>query len=127
MTTPEYRRGDTVDLSVIHAAFCDGFSDYLVPITMGEEPFEARFFGLECNRRELSFVALVDGTPAGVLLGGVRELHGIRTMRMVHTLCDRGHPRGSAEQMLPELFSWGNLPCPNEIGKMLEALRNHQG
>lgn len=82
MSAPDYRRCDTLDPAIVHAAFSRGFSDYVVSFAMSVEDFEARFFGIECNHRAQSFVALVDGNPAGVILGGVRELQGVRTMRM---------------------------------------------
>lgn len=82
MPTPEYRRCDEVDLELVHAAFTRGFSDYVVSFSLGVDDFAARFFGVECNAREQSFVALVGGSPAGIILGGVRELGGARTMRM---------------------------------------------
>ncbi|MCX4243341.1 GNAT family N-acetyltransferase [Paraliomyxa miuraensis] len=82
MTELEYHRCDAIDPTVVHAAFSRGFSDYVVQFSLGVDAFEQRFFGIECNQRACSFVALVDGEPAGLILGGVRTLEGVRTMRM---------------------------------------------
>lgn len=82
MPGPEYHRCDSIDLGLVHAAFGRGFADYRISFAMSMEAWQQRFFGIEGNQRSCSFVALVDGVPAGLVLGGVRELAGVPTMRM---------------------------------------------
>ncbi len=65
-----------------HAAFTRGFADYAVRLDVDLETFTARFFGVEGNTPEHSFVALAEGEPIGVILGGVQRFAGALTMRM---------------------------------------------
>ncbi len=70
-----------VDESIIFETFMEGFSDYHIKVEMKQDFFFERFFGPEGNAKEFSFVAFDGDTPVGVLLGGIREQDGIRTMR----------------------------------------------
>ncbi|MBB6479556.1 GNAT family N-acetyltransferase [Spirochaeta isovalerica] len=70
----------------IFEAFSRGFSDYIIKFDMSEDFFFDHFFGAEGNRRELSWLALEDGKPAGLVLGGIRSFDGLKTMRC-GTMC----------------------------------------
>ncbi|WP_411680845.1 GNAT family N-acetyltransferase [Clostridium thailandense] len=76
-----YRRCTEVDINLVFAAFIIGFSDYIVKIRVPKEFFVKRFFGPEGNKLELSFIALDSNKPVGIVLGGVKEYEGIKTMR----------------------------------------------
>lgn len=65
----------------IYEAFKLGFSDYLIPIEITMDAFFHRFFGKEGNSLDLSFIALDGEESIGLILGGIRELNGKRTMR----------------------------------------------
>lgn len=79
--TISYKTCADAAMSEIFAAFSLGFSDYLIPLTMDQEAFAARFFGPEGNSLELSFMALDQDRPVGLVLGGIRQFDGLRTMR----------------------------------------------
>jgi ribosomal protein S18 acetylase RimI-like enzyme len=85
----------------IFEAFRLGFSDYIIPLTMNEMEFIAHFFGPEGNQLEYSYIAFDGIHPVGVILGGVRLLDGIKTMRC-GTLCLKPEYRGKGVSQ--ELF-----------------------
>lgn len=82
-------RACEVERALFFRAFSEGFSDYLIKLSMGEEEFYGRFFGVEGNEPDRSFIALeADGDGGaesergvGVILGGIRDFDGARTMR----------------------------------------------
>lgn len=76
-----YKLSTDVTDNQIFEAFTQGFSDYFFPITMTEEEFMKHFFGPEGNSKEHSFIAFDDHKPIGIILGGIRTLDGIKTMR----------------------------------------------
>lgn len=82
-----------VTMSQIYDAFSLGFSDYIVPLKMSKDAFESRFFGPEGNSLRLSFIALDDEHPIGLILGGIRFFDGLKTMRC-GTLCIAPEYRG---------------------------------
>ncbi|MCB9756771.1 MAG: GNAT family N-acetyltransferase, partial [Myxococcales bacterium] len=82
MTGVVVRPVSELGIAACHAAFTRGFADYAVPLDLSLEQFEQRFFGVECNAPERSHVALVDGAPVGVILGGARPFAGAPTLRM---------------------------------------------
>lgn len=77
----------------INEAFQAGFSDYMIQITMGKEEMLGRFFGPEGNDKSLSYVALDGERGVGLVLGGVRIMNGIKTMRC-GTMCIDPEYRG---------------------------------
>ncbi|WMT41437.1 GNAT family N-acetyltransferase [Paenibacillus sp. D2_2] len=77
----KYYRGTEQDMKVLFTAFQAGFVDYMVKLDLTEEQFAAHFFGQEGNALEHSFVALYGGEAVGIILGGIKEYEGIRTMR----------------------------------------------
>lgn len=57
------------------------FRDYIIPHQLDKAKFIEMFFGPEGNQRDLSYIALKDGKPVGVVLGGMKNLDGVPTMR----------------------------------------------
>lgn len=70
----------------IHQAFQVGFSDYIVKMEFSKEEFVNRFFGPEGNQLEHSFIVLDDERPIGLILGGIKDYEGLKTLRC-GTLC----------------------------------------
>jgi GNAT superfamily N-acetyltransferase len=85
----------------IYAAFIKGFSDYIIKLEMSKEAFVKRFFGPEGNELKYSFIALDGSNPVGVILGGIKEYEGIKTMRC-GTLCI--HPEYRRQGISQKLF-----------------------
>lgn len=88
-----YKNCEDVTMKEIFEAFASGFSDYVVPLTMDQNAFEARFFGPEGNSLNLSFIAFDQNQPIGLILGGIRQFDGLKTMRC-GTLCIAPDYRG---------------------------------
>jgi ribosomal protein S18 acetylase RimI-like enzyme len=76
-----YKKCNEVDVDVVFKAFSIGFSDYIIKFDMTKDFFIDRFFGPEGNALENSFVAIDDDKPVGIVLSGIKEYEGIRTMR----------------------------------------------
>lgn len=77
----ECRKLANVPIADIFNAFCSGYSDYFFPLHIRQEQFADIFFGAEGNDKALSYAAY-DGTAiVGLILGGIRTMDGIRTMR----------------------------------------------
>lgn len=97
----DYKCCADVHRKVIFEAFCEGFSDYIIKFNATEDSFFERFFGVEGNRLEYSFIAMEEGKGVGLVLGGIRELDGLKTMRCgamcVSPLCRR---KGIAGELL---------------------------
>ncbi|MHB0883281.1 GNAT family N-acetyltransferase [Paenibacillus sp. SEL1] len=81
-----YMRCNDVSMEHIFQAFSLGFSDYSIRLTTDQDDFAARFFGPEGNTRNHSFLAMDEDQPIGLILGGVRQFDGYKTMRC-GTLC----------------------------------------
>lgn len=76
-----YAKGSEVGVDPVYEAFSIGFSDYMVAMDISREAFAKRFFGPEGNDLNHSHIALEDGKPIGVVLGGVKMYEGVKTMR----------------------------------------------
>lgn len=76
-----YKKCSEVDIDLVFKAFNNGFEDYIIKVQMSQEFFIKRFFGPEGNSLDLSFIALDEDKPIGVVLGGVKVYEGIKTMR----------------------------------------------
>lgn len=81
-----YKRADQVGKEQVFEAFQKGFADYLIKFEMTQEVFFHRFFGIDGNDLSLSYVAFDEDRPMGLILGGIKEFDGVRTMRC-GTLC----------------------------------------
>jgi ribosomal protein S18 acetylase RimI-like enzyme len=77
----EYKYGSDVAFDDIYEAFVVGFSDYFIKFSLSKDDFKNRFFGPEGNSIEHTFVAYDGKKPIGVILGGIKEFDGIKTMR----------------------------------------------
>lgn len=76
-----YKKCTDISMDNIFKAFSLGFSDYIIKLQMPQGIFETRFFGAEGNSLEYSFAAFDDDSPVGVILGGMKEYEGIKTLR----------------------------------------------
>ena len=81
-----YKRADQVEKEQVFEAFQKGFSDYLIKFEMTQGDFFHRFFGTDGNELSLSYVAFDEDRPVGLILGGIKEFDGVRTLRC-GTLC----------------------------------------
>lgn len=76
-----YVTGDKIEIGQIYKAFMIGFSDYIIKVDLAEASFISRFFGPEGNDLNLCHVALDDGEPVGLVMGGIRLWDGMKTLR----------------------------------------------
>lgn len=76
-----YKKCTEDDVPDLYGAFSAAFADYLVPLRMDEQTFRLHMLKKDGNRAENSFLALDDGEPVGLILGGAREYGGMQTMR----------------------------------------------
>lgn len=90
-----------VEFEKVYNAFRIGFSDYIIKLEISKEDFMKRFFGPEGNQLENSFIALDDGNPIGLILGGIKDYEGIKTIRC-GTLCI--HPDYRGKEISKNLF-----------------------
>lgn len=76
-----YKKCSEVDVDMVFKAFSIGFSDYIIKFDMTKDFFINRFFGPEGNDLENSFIAIDADKPVGIVLSGIKEYEGIKTMR----------------------------------------------
>ncbi len=76
-----YNRCTEVEFEKVYEAFQIGFSDYIIKIKISKDDFLKRFFGPEGNHLEYSFVALDQEKPIGLILGGIKNYEGVKTLR----------------------------------------------
>jgi len=76
-----YKRCTEVDTDAIYEAFIAGFSDYIIKMDMSKDNFQKRFFGPEGNSPEYSVIAFDDHKPVGLILGGIKDYEGLKTLR----------------------------------------------
>ena len=98
-----YKRCDEVDIELIYNAFSIGFSDYIIKLDMPKDFFVKRFFGPEGNNLESSFIALDDNRPVGVVLSGIKEYEGIKTIRCGTLAVDPEYRGNGVSKRLMEL------------------------
>ncbi|HDR4357378.1 TPA: GNAT family N-acetyltransferase, partial [Bacillus cereus] len=77
----QYKRCSDVNIDLVYEAFKVGFSDYIIKMEVSKGDFIQRFLGPEGNLLEHSFLALEEGKPVGVILGGIKDYESIKTMR----------------------------------------------
>lgn len=92
---------NNIEFEKVYNAFRIGFSDYIIKLEISKEDFMKRFFGPEGNQLENSFIALDKGNPIGLILGGIKDYEGIRTIRC-GTLCV--HPDYRGKEISKNLF-----------------------
>lgn len=88
-----YKLCSEVSEDQIFEAFDGGFSDYMIDITMEKDQMLEHFFGPEGNDKDLSYVALDGQRGVGLVLGGIRFMNGVKTMRC-GTMCIHPDYRG---------------------------------
>lgn len=76
-----FKNCSEVDFELVYNCFNEGFSDYIVQLHLPLEDFRKRFFGAEGNELKNSFIVLEENGPVGLILGGIKEYQGIKTMR----------------------------------------------
>ena len=96
-----YKNCTEVEFEKIYKAFLIGFSDYMIKFEMSKEVFLKHFFEIEGNKLEYSFIALDDEKPVGLILGGIKNYEGVKTIRCGALCVDPGY-RGSG--ISKELF-----------------------
>jgi ribosomal protein S18 acetylase RimI-like enzyme len=82
----QYKRCSEVSKELTYKVFRAGFADYMIQFKISQEDFFKRFFGPEGNILEHSFIALEEEKPIGLVLGGIRDFEGRKTMRC-GTMC----------------------------------------
>lgn len=92
---------NNVEFEKVYNAFRIGFADYIIKIDISEEGFMERFFGPEGNQLEHSFIALDNGSPVGLILGGIKDYEGTKTIRC-GALCI--HPDYRGKKISRDLF-----------------------
>lgn len=97
----QYKCCTDVEMEKIYIAFKQGFSDYMIKMDISQEDFFKRFFGPEGNSLEHSFIALEGEEPIGLILGGIKNYEGLKTIRC-GTLCINPEHRGKG--ISQELF-----------------------
>lgn len=103
MKMVSYKRCSDVDVNLVHYAFQIGFSDYIIKIQMPKELFISRFFITEGNNINKSFIALDKDRPIGIVLGGMRNYEGVKTMRCGSLAVDPQYREGGIGKKLMEL------------------------
>lgn len=88
-----YDKCSNIEFEKVYQGFKSGFSDYIIKTEISKQDFMKRFFGPEGNKLEYSFIALDDGNPVGLILGGIKVYEGVNTLRC-GTLCIHPEYRG---------------------------------
>jgi ribosomal protein S18 acetylase RimI-like enzyme len=96
-----YKKCTEVEFEKVYKGFNIGFSDYIIKLELPQEDFLKRFFGPEGNSLEYSHIALDGEEPVGVILGGIKEYEGVKTIRC-GALCI--HPDYRGKGVSQELF-----------------------
>lgn len=112
----KYSKCSSAVFDHVHNAFQIGFSDYFINMEMSKETFHNKFFGPEGNQLENSFIAFEDDKPIGLILGGIRNYEGVKTLRC-GTLCI--HPDYRAQGIAKELYKYHKKVAINNNCKQL--------
>ena len=76
-----YLSGNHVPLDLIYQAFIEGFSDYIMKVDITKDAFVQRFFYVDGNAPQFTCVAFAADKPVGVMLGGIKQYEGVKTLR----------------------------------------------
>lgn len=76
-----YKKASEVSLELLYTTFSEGFSDYIFPMKISFEAFVERFFSVDGNILDASYIALDGEKGVGVIFSGIRPLDGINTLR----------------------------------------------
>lgn len=96
-----YSKCTDVEFEKVYEAFRIGFSDYIIKVEISKDGFLNRFFGPEGNHLEHSFIALDQEKPIGLILGGIKNYEGVKTLRC-GALCI--HPDYRGKGVSKQLF-----------------------
>lgn len=103
MSTIIYKPCSEVPFDSVYDAFRIGFSDYIIPLEMPKDLFNKHFFGPEGNGLEYSYIAMDGDKAVGLLLGGIKEYEGLKTLRC-GAMCVHPEYRGKEMGISLELF-----------------------
>ncbi|QLY79921.1 GNAT family N-acetyltransferase [Clostridium intestinale] len=95
-----YIKCTDIDKQTIYKTFIKGFSDYIIKFEIKEDDFFHKFFEVEGNSLDNSYIAIKDGIGLGIILGGIKSYEGIKTLRCGALAVDnnyRGH--GISEEL----------------------------
>lgn len=76
-----YKKCSEVKIDDIVKAFNAGFADYIIKLQMTPELLTKHFLNAEQNKLETSFIAFDDDKPIGLMLGGIKNYEGLKTLR----------------------------------------------
>lgn len=95
-----YIKCTDIDKETIYKTFIKGFSDYIIKFEMKEEDFFHKFFEVEGNSLNNSYIAIKDGIGVGIILGGIKSYEGIKTLRCGALAVDNNYRRqGISEEL----------------------------
>lgn len=98
-----YKRCSEIDVDLVYDAFQIGFSDYIIKVQIPKELFINRFFCTEGNSLEKSFIVMYKNKAIGIVLGGIKQYEGIKTMRCGTLAVDPQHRGKGIGERLMEL------------------------
>ncbi|MGI6358656.1 MAG: GNAT family N-acetyltransferase [Bacillota bacterium] len=98
-----YERCSLSHLPDLYQAFRSGFADYIVSLDVPYEVFAGRWFQPAWNQLEHSFIAYDGASPIGMILGGIRQYEGLRTMRCGGLCVSPDYRRRGVAQALYQL------------------------
>ncbi len=98
-----YRKCSEVDFDAVYEVFQGGFSDYIIKFDISKEDFKKRFFGPEGNQLDYSYIAFDGEKPIGLILGGIKNYEGRKTLRC-GTMCV--HPDYRRKGISQKLFEY---------------------
>lgn len=77
----EIKNCKNIEDEIIYDVFKEGFSDYLIKMSMSQDTFIDKFFGREGNVKEYSFIAYDEEKPVGLILAGLKKGEKFKTLR----------------------------------------------
>lgn len=98
-----YKKCSEVDFDAVYEIFQAGFSDYIIKFDITKDEFRKRFFGPEGNQLHYSYIAFEEEKPIGLILGGIKNYEGIKTLRC-GTMCV--HPDYRKRGISQKLFEY---------------------
>lgn len=105
-----------VDIEKVYSGFMMGFSDYIIKLDLSMHDFVKRFLGPEGNNLEYSYIAFDGEVPVGVILGGIKDYEGVKTIRC-GALCI--HPDYRGKGISQELFRLHKLVAQDNNCKQM--------
>lgn len=120
-----YKKCSEVSLNDIVTAFNTGFSDYIIKLQMTSEILTSRFLTVEQNQLENSYIVFDDEKPVGLMLGGIKEYEGTKTLRCGALCIDPSYRQMGVASKLFELHK--QLAIENGCQRLyLEVIQDNQ-